>query len=85
MKTWAESEITNSGGTNFILPLEEAFSMIEAYSSTSCTNAILFLTDGVADFTDANYVTVQDRAALNDVVMFTYAFGSGRFSCIEQQ
>ena len=77
MKTWATDNIIQGGGTNFILPLEEAFSMIEASSSSACTKAILFLTDGVADFTNANFEYVQEKAKLNDVIMFTYALGSG--------
>ena len=77
MKDWANANINPAGSTNFIVPLEEAFSMIEASSSTACTKAILFLTDGVADFTDDNYDYVKDKAEVNQVIMFTYALGSG--------
>mmetsp|Transcript_18889 Transcript_18889/g.31516 ORF Transcript_18889/g.31516 Transcript_18889/m.31516 type:complete len:755 (-) Transcript_18889:211-2475(-) len=76
MKTWATNNIVQSGSTNFILPLEEAFTMIEGSSSSACTKAILFLTDGVAEFTDDNYLYVNNKAELNNVIFFTYALGS---------
>ena len=78
MKTWAENKITPLGGTNFIVPLEEAFSMIEASTSSACTKAILFLTDGEADFTEENYLYVAEKSEQNNVVIFTYALGDGK-------
>lgn len=78
MKTWATNNIDSSGNTNFILPLEEAFSMIEGASTSACTKAIIFLTDGsVRDFTEANFATVAQKAEANSVVIFTYALGEG--------
>jgi uncharacterized protein with von Willebrand factor type A (vWA) domain len=77
MKLWAQNNIIQSGATNFILPLEAAFDMIEQSSSTACTKAILFLTDGVAEFTEDNFIFVEENAELNSVVVFTYALGSG--------
>jgi Ca-activated chloride channel family protein len=77
MKTWVEDEVTSGGGTNFILPLEEAFSMIEASSTSACTKTILFLTDGEADFDEDNYLYVAEKAEINSVILFTYALGNG--------
>lgn len=77
MKSWANSNIIPGGGTNFAIPLRHAFQMIESSSSTVCTKAILFLTDGVASFSDSDYTYVTEKAEANEVIMFTYALGSG--------
>ena len=79
MQDWVTNKITAGGITNFILPLEEAFIMIEdaVAANSICTKAILFLTDGVADFSEDDYVFVADKAEQNDVIMFTYSLGSG--------
>lgn len=78
MKTWANDNISPGGGTNFIVPMQAAFSMIETSTSTACSRTILFLTDGEADFTETNFDYVKDKAEMNEVVMFTYALGSGK-------
>mmetsp|Transcript_34583 Transcript_34583/g.64529 ORF Transcript_34583/g.64529 Transcript_34583/m.64529 type:complete len:847 (+) Transcript_34583:126-2666(+) len=85
MKTWAEDNIVQGGGTNFILPLEEAFTMIEGSSSSACTKTILFLTDGIAEFTESDFLYVEDKATTNNVVLFTYALGSGADTSVTQR
>ena len=77
MRQWIMDEVVHGGGTNFVLPMEEAFNMIETSSSNACTKAILFLTDGVADFGADDFAYVEEKAEANDVVIFTYALGAG--------
>jgi hypothetical protein len=76
MKAWLDLYVTPGGGTEFVAPLTSALAMIDA--EPGCSNVILFLTDGVATFTDQNFVDVQTEAAKNDVVLFTFALGDGK-------
>ena len=77
MQTWITNNVYASGATNFVDPLTEAFWMIESSTSTACSKAVLFLTDGEASFSELDYKFVEDKAELHNVVMFTYALGSG--------
>ena len=78
MQTWLTTHISARGLTNFIAPLERAFDMIESSTTSACTKAILFLTDGDAEFNEDNYEYVEEKCTDNNVVMFTYALGSGK-------
>jgi len=77
MKAWILDKFTPGGGTNFMQPLEEAYKILaknkDANDQESCAQAILFLTDG-----DANF----DKERMNemiqsneDVVIFSYGLG----------
>lgn len=78
MDSWIDARVFAAGGTAFYEPLMEALDMIDADNDVDCSNVILFLTDGVASFTESNYNTVYAQASSSDVVMFTYALGSGK-------
>jgi hypothetical protein len=77
MKAWLDLYVTAGGNTEFVAPLTSALAMIDA--DAGCSNVILFLTDGVATFTEQNFVDVQAEAAVNDVVLFTFALGDGKY------
>ena len=80
INTWIDTNVFAGGGTSFYEPMLEALDMIDA--DPGCSNVVLFLTDGEASFTEDNYNTVASRVQTNDVVLFTYALGSGADSTI---
>lgn len=73
MKTWANSNISPTGGTNFDAGLEMAFDIIEDSSTTSgCNKVILFMTDGQAQLS----YDVEGAAVRTGARVMTYALGS---------
>ena len=81
VKTWLNSQRWDAGSTNFQAAIGEAFAVIErsvsAGTTSMCQKAILFLTDGEADFTDQDFAETQRKALRFSVSLFTYALGSG--------
>ena len=75
MKTWAETNIVQGGGTDFDAGLSSAFDILGSSSTTSgCTNkVILFMTDGAATLT----YDVEGQAQATGARVMTYALGSG--------
>jgi uncharacterized protein YegL len=69
----------NGGGTNFQASIRKAFEILQASkdrgATSTCARAIMFLTDGVADFYEDDYAYVKDKAAELQVAMLTYAIG----------
>jgi len=81
MKEWAGNLDWANGGTNFKAAVNAAFDTIktsvDAGHTSMCQKAILFLTDGDAEFTAADYSSAQANSQKYDVTFFTYALGSG--------
>jgi hypothetical protein len=81
MKRWLQDNVKARGGTDFIGPLRAAFDILDASlqagTTSKCTRAILFLTDGEAKFTTDNYNELKRRSEALYVALFTYAVGSG--------
>ena len=79
--SWLNVQNFRSGGTNFKIALDAAFATIQASiaagSTSMCQKAIIFLTDGTADMSNNDYLSVQQQSQTYDAVMFTYALGSG--------
>ena len=78
------SGLSSGGTTNYRGAFAEALSLLEnsngvSGASSSCTKAILFLSDGEPDeFLDTDYASVAATAEqLGGVQIFTYALGSG--------
>ena len=71
----------NGGGTNFRDSLRKAFSILDAsvyhVMTSTCNRAVMFLTDGEAEFFDDDYAYVTAEAKKNSVALLTYAIGSG--------
>lgn len=80
-KNWLENQIWAQGGTNFRTSLNTAFdvisSSVRAGTTSMCEKAILFLTDGEADFSEADYERIKGYSTEMSVALFTYALGSG--------
>jgi hypothetical protein len=78
---WINSNVYEGGGTNFQDSLNKGFEILRqslASGSTSmCMRAVMFLTDGVADFYDEDYTKATEQVKELSVAMFTYAIGSG--------
>jgi len=83
LDTWIDTYVIAGGGTEFYDPLVAAIDMID--EDPGCSNVILFLTDGIADFTDENYESITSLAATNSITFFTYALGSGADSSVMKQ
>eukprot|EP00437_Effrenium_voratum_P020749 CAMPEP_0181445630 /NCGR_PEP_ID=MMETSP1110-20121109/25687_1 /TAXON_ID=174948 /ORGANISM="Symbiodinium sp., Strain CCMP421" /LENGTH=715 /DNA_ID=CAMNT_0023569681 /DNA_START=39 /DNA_END=2186 /DNA_ORIENTATION=+ len=81
MQRWLESQNWQQGSTNFKVALNEAFSTIQrsvaAGTTSMCQKAIIFLTDGEAEFLDSDFRNIQEQSVTYDTVLFTYALGSG--------
>ncbi|KAL3897804.1 MAG: hypothetical protein SGCHY_003167 [Lobulomycetales sp.] len=78
LSAWAQRNIKADGGTNFLVPLTRAYSILRGSLNsddrTSCAQAIMFLTDGVADLPSD---TMSSLASENpNVRVFSYALGS---------
>jgi hypothetical protein len=73
-------ETCHGGGTNFQESIRMAFTVMEdsknSRASSFCARAIMFLTDGVADFYDDDYAYVRTKASELQVAMLTYAIGN---------
>jgi len=90
MKTWIEANVFPKGGTNFKVGLERAFNMMmssrSAHKSSFCKGAVLFLTDGVADWTDEDS---EQLIKLNNAdygySVFSYALGDGADTTITKR
>jgi len=83
LKAWVRS-LQASGTTNFETAFSRAFDLLESSHGTadgtsSCTKAILFLSDGIPDAWDgSDTARVRERAqGLGGVQIFTYALGTG--------
>merc|ERR1712048_479758 len=68
------------GETNFFIGLEKAFEIIKESKMNSkssfCKGAVLFLTDGEADWDDEKSKAIQEANNGDwDISIFTYAFG----------
>ena len=75
IEDWIDTHIVADGSTTFYEPMMRALEMVETYAS--CSNVVLFLTDGIAEFTEENYLEVSSTAHEHDTVIFTYALGDG--------
>lgn len=76
MRDVLDKEVFAGGGTAFYQPLDLALKSFTS-DTRSCSNVILFLTDGIADVTDTQYEAIKTQASSKNVVIFTYALGSG--------
>jgi len=78
MSAWIESNFNAGGGTNFMAPLEEAYDMLEqnkdANDQKTCSQAILFLTDGDAPFDREKMTQLVEKNP--EAVVFTYGLGA---------
>lgn len=81
MKAWLRMQKWNEGGTNFVVAMNRAFDVIrdsvKAGETSMCQKAILFLTDGKAEFSDDDFASMQVLSKRYDTSIFTYALGSG--------
>lgn len=88
-KSWLENQQFASGGTNFKAALEAAFDVISRSVSSGdtsmCQKAILFLTDGEAEFSDGDFAWTRRQAEQLSVAVFTYALGSGADATITKR
>ena len=95
LKSWVNG-LSAQGTTNFVAAFNNAFALLTASngvsgSSSMCTKAILFLSDGVPN-PEPNPEDVRSRSqTLGGVKIFTYALGSGaqtnklkRYSCMNE-
>ena len=80
LRAFANAQIVAGGGTNFVAPLTLAYQQLETARSipgrSVCTEAILFLTDGEASFSQANMDSIIAAENGQDVLVFSYALGS---------
>merc|ERR1719460_3097913 len=78
---YINSNLVDAGGTNFRDSLTKAFDILKASlgagSSSMCMRAVMFLTDGVAEFNNNDYAQAKSRVDELSVAMFTYALGWG--------
>jgi len=90
MKDWVDSGSMSweDGSTNFVdalfqedASLPGAFGLLSASvaekQTSMCQKAIMFLTDGEADFSESDYAKAVRKSEELDAVIFTYALGSG--------
>ena len=76
MRDWVDATVTAGGGTNFERPLQRSYDLLAASkSSSTCTQAVLFMTDGEAPLSNAVLANLVDDDP--DVVVFTYKLGTG--------
>lgn len=84
MKAQAAS-MTAVGTTNFVAALSAALDILEGGSEYGCINAILFMTDGHADFSDSDYASFISRAEALGLIVFSYALGSDADGTVPKQ
>ncbi|CAE8651652.1 unnamed protein product [Polarella glacialis] len=81
MLKWLDEQNWKHGGTNFKVPIEKVFAVIEASvtagKTSTCQRAVMFLTDGQAEFDEADFLQAQQKSSEWDTAWFTYALGSG--------
>jgi hypothetical protein len=83
IKSYLDANYANraDGNTNFQDSIRRAFDMLkDSYDqgvSSTCTRAIMFLTDGKADFYADDYEYVREMSSELQVAMLTYAIGNG--------
>ena len=81
IKRWLDDQNFRSGGTDFNVALNAAFDIFQASiaagETSMCQKAIIFLTDGTAEMSNDNFVSVQQQSVTYDAVVFAYALGSG--------
>ncbi|CAJ1441525.1 unnamed protein product [Effrenium voratum] len=86
---WLEQQVWDSGGTNFVTAMDSAFNVISssvsAGKTSMCQKAILFMTDGEAEFTSSDFARVKSSALQYSVTVFSYALGSGADATITKQ
>ena len=82
LKAWVDTLVPTTT-TNFVAAFNEAKGLItnsigDASATSSCTRAILFLSDGDPNsWEDSDYATLRSDTASNSIKVFTYALGSG--------
>ena len=81
LKEWINGNLYAGGGTNFRDSLTKAFDILQASldsgRSSMCMRAVMFLTDGEAEFYQDDYDEAKRRVKELSVALFTYALGSG--------
>jgi len=81
MKSWADGEVWEGGGTNFVGAMNKALEIIASSVSSGdtcmCQKAIMFLTDGAAPFGEEDFANVKRQSIKYDIVIFSYAIGDG--------
>jgi len=98
MKAWVDSgEISwNEGSTNFVDALFQedanlpgAFGLLSASvaegQTSMCQKVIMFLTDGEAPFSEADFDKAIQKSEQMDAIIFTYALGSGADATITKR
>mgnify|MGYP002856620279 CR=1 FL=1 len=82
LKAWVDT-LAPTSTTNFVAAFNSAKGLITASigdggATSSCTRAILFLSDGDPNsWEDSDYATLRSDTASNSIKVFTYALGSG--------
>ncbi|CAE8646284.1 unnamed protein product [Polarella glacialis] len=81
MLKWLDEQNWKMGGTNFKVPIEKVFTVIEASvtagKTSTCQRAVMFLTDGQAEFDEADFLQAKQKSSEWDIAWFTYALGTG--------
>ena len=80
MRSWIDSNMQASGGTNFRAAFQAVKDVLTATPTASgCNRVILFLSDGEPSaWTESDYATTRsDLASLGQAHLLTYALGSG--------
>jgi uncharacterized protein YegL len=81
ISSYINSNLVDAGGTNFIDSLTKAFDILQASldagTTSMCMRAVMFLTDGQAEFYDTDYTATKKRVKELSVALFTYALGEG--------
>ncbi|CAE8617388.1 unnamed protein product [Polarella glacialis] len=89
MLKWLDEQNWKSGGTNFRVPIEKVFAVIEASvtagKTSTCQRAVMFLTDGQAEFDEADFLQAQQMSSEWDTAWFTYALGSGANTAVTKR
>ena len=83
INAWIDDNVVAGGGTLFYKPIVEAVKYIDA--DPQCSNVILMLAapeSGPFFLYNENYTSVKSLLATNNVVLFTYALGSGADSTV---
>jgi hypothetical protein len=79
--SYITNNLVEGGGTNFQDSLSRAFDMLgdslNNGESSMCMRAVMFLTDGQADFFDEDYTKAKERIKALSIALFTYALGDG--------
>ncbi|CAE8612896.1 unnamed protein product [Polarella glacialis] len=89
MLNWLDEQNWKLGGTNFKVPIEKVFTVIEASvtagKTSTCQRAVMFLTDGQAEFDEADFLQAQQKSSEWDTAWFTYALGSGASTTVTKR